>query len=63
MKIGGGAVPREVSRAQLKRYHAVISMWVAKFDTAEIAAMQQLPEWMVTLWIANYRDLMFDLVA
>jgi hypothetical protein len=63
MKIGGGAVPREVSRAQLKRYRDVISMWLSKYDTAEIAKQQKLPEWMVALWVANFRDLMVEVAA
>jgi hypothetical protein len=27
----------EVSRAQLKKYRDVISLWLSKYDTAEIA--------------------------
>jgi hypothetical protein len=49
---------REISRAQLKRYREVISMWLSKYDTAEIARELNLPEWLAARWVANFRDLM-----
>jgi hypothetical protein len=48
----------DVSRQQLRRYAEVLSMWHARFDTAEIAGRLQLPEGLVARWVANYRDLM-----
>jgi hypothetical protein len=47
----------QVSREQLKKYRDVISMWLSKFDTAEIAAEKKLPEWLVARWVANFRDM------
>jgi hypothetical protein len=38
-------------------------MWLSKYDTAEIAKQQKLPEWMVALWVANFRDLMVEVAA
>lgn len=54
---------REVSREQLKKYREVISMWLSKFDTAEIAADQGLPEWLVARWVANFRDMTVGVAA
>lgn len=57
--IGGGAV----SRAQLKKYREVISFWLSRFDTAEIACQLDLPEWLVARWVANFRDMMVEAAA
>lgn len=46
-----------VSREQLKRYRDVISMWLNKYDTAEIAHETDLPESVVANWVANFRDM------
>lgn len=54
---------REISRAQLKRYRDVISMWLSKFDTAEIATETHLPEWLVARWGANFRDMTVGVAA
>lgn len=48
----------QVSREQLKKYRDVISLWLSKYDTAEIAEQTKLPEWLVAGWVANFRDLM-----
>lgn len=47
---------RRVSRDQLKRYREVISLWLSKYDTAEIAKQLDLPEYLVANWVANFRD-------
>lgn len=46
-----------VSRNQLKLYREVITMWLAKFDTLDIATALKLPEPTVARWVANFRDL------
>jgi hypothetical protein len=45
-------------RAAHSRYAEVISMWVAKFDTSEIAAQLAIKEPEVARWVANYQDVM-----
>lgn len=54
MNAPGGAS----DRAHLKAYAEAIAMWCARFDTAEIACHLGIPEAMIALWVANYRDLM-----
>lgn len=44
-------------RAFLRQYADVISMWTAKYDSAEIAARLRIPEGIVAKWIAHFRDL------
>lgn len=51
---------REVSRAQLRRYRDVISLWLSKYDTARETA---LPESLVATWVANFRDLTAEVAA
>jgi hypothetical protein len=58
-----GRASREVSRDQLKKYRNVISMWLSRFDTAEIACDQDLPEWLVARWVANFRDMTVEVAA
>lgn len=53
----------EVSREQLKKYRDVISMWLSKYDTAEIAAETKPPEHLVAVWVANFRDMTRGLAA
>jgi hypothetical protein len=48
----------DVSRTQLRRYAEALAMWHSRFDTSEIAGQLQLPESLISTWIANYRDLM-----
>lgn len=48
---------KDVSREQLKKYQRVITMWLSKYDTAEIAHDTSLPEWLVARWVANFRDM------
>lgn len=48
---------REASRGSLKKYREVISMWLSRFDTCEIALQLDLPECLVASWVANFRDL------
>lgn len=45
-------------RAAQRRYAEVISMWVSKFNTAEIAEQLDLKEPQVARWVANYQNLM-----
>jgi hypothetical protein len=47
----------EVSREQLKRYRDVISMWLSKYDTWEIARETGLDESLVAAWVSNFRDM------
>jgi hypothetical protein len=42
--------------ADLKRYAHVIALWMARYDTAEIAAMTGLAEPVVARWVANFRE-------
>jgi hypothetical protein len=44
------------ARKQLRCYADVIAMWVARFDTQEIAIHVGLPEHTVARWVANFRD-------
>lgn len=44
-------------RAQLKRYSTVLSMWAARFNTAEIAAETGIAEHLVCRWIWSYREM------
>lgn len=46
-------------RSHLKLYAECIAYWLARYDTAEIAAMTRLPEATVAAWVANFRDLTF----
>lgn len=59
------ASPRQadVSREQLKKYRDVISMWLSKYDTAEIAKELKLPEHLVAIWVANFRDMTRGIAA
>jgi hypothetical protein len=54
---------KQISREQLKKYQRVISMWLSKYDTAEIAAELDLPEWLVGRWVANFRDMTAEVAA
>lgn len=45
------------SRERLKKYGRVIALWLAKFDTFEIAAEVDLPECLVAAWVPNFRDM------
>lgn len=51
MKIGGAS-----DRTHLKAYAEAIALWCARFDTAEIAGRLGVPEAMVAMWVANFRD-------
>jgi hypothetical protein len=44
------------TRAQLKKYRDVISLWLSRYDTCEIAMQTDLPESIVANWVANFRD-------
>lgn len=57
MTAGGG------SRAQLKRYRDVISLWLSKYDTWEISQQTKLPESLVAKWVANFRDMTVEVAA
>jgi len=46
-----------VSREQLKKYQRVISMWISKYDTWEIAKETGIPEPIIAAWVAHFRDL------
>ncbi|MFT4115449.1 hypothetical protein [Bradyrhizobium sp.] len=46
-----------VTRAQLKKYPDVITMWQRRFDTAQIAAELKLLEPLVHAWVVNFREL------
>lgn len=37
-------------------YTGIINLWHARYDTAEIAALVDQPEHIVSNWIATYRD-------
>jgi hypothetical protein len=52
-----------VSREQLKRYRDVISLWLNRYDTAEIAKQTELPESLVANWVANFRDMTVQAAA
>lgn len=54
---------RDVSRDQLKKYRDVISLWLSKFDTQEIANETKLPECLVARWVANFRDMTAEVAA
>jgi hypothetical protein len=41
----------------------VISFWLSRFDTAEIAQRLDLPEWLVARWVANFRDMTAEVTA
>jgi hypothetical protein len=47
----------QVTRAQLRKYPDVITMWQRRFDTAQIAAELKLPEPLVHAWVVNFREL------
>ncbi|UPJ43908.1 hypothetical protein IVB40_07515 [Bradyrhizobium sp. 40] len=51
------SVGGHVTRAQLKKYPDVVTMWQRRFDTAAIAAELKLPESLVHAWIVNFREL------
>lgn len=53
----------DVSRAQLKKYREVISLWLSKFDTNEIALQTNLPEHLVAKRVANFRDMTIGAAA
>lgn len=53
----------DVSRAQLKKYREVISLWLSKFDTNEIALQTNLPEHLVAKCVANFRDMTIGAAA
>ncbi len=53
----------EVSREQLKKYRTVISLWLSRYDTNEIAIETGLPEWLVARWVANFRDMAREVAA
>lgn len=44
------------AKQHLRRYADVIALWIARYDTSEIAAQLDLPESTVANWIANFRD-------
>lgn len=48
-------------KEKIKHYAEAVSMWNARFDTAEIAAQLGVKECLVARWIANYRDIMVAL--
>lgn len=50
----GNAGPTD--RQHLKAYAEAIALWCAKFDTAEIGSRLGVPEAMVAMWVANFRD-------
>lgn len=52
-----------ISRHRLRRYRDVVSLWLSKFDTFEIAKETGLPESLVARWVANFRDLSREAVA
>lgn len=43
-------------RERMKKYATVISMWAARFDTAQIAEETNIEEHIVARWIASYRE-------
>jgi hypothetical protein len=45
-------------RTQIKSYAQVVALWSARYDTAEIAKLLDLPECIVARWVANFRDLL-----
>ncbi|MDN3278810.1 hypothetical protein QWJ07_31425 [Frankia sp. RB7] len=51
------SVGGQVTRAQLKKYPDVVTMWQHRFDTAAIAAELKLPESLVHAWVVNFREL------
>lgn len=47
----------DTERGALKRYAEAVSLWRARFDTAEIARRLDLPEATVARWVANFREM------
>lgn len=47
----------DTSRQQLRLYREVITLWIHKRDTQEIADELNLPEHLVATWVANFREL------
>jgi hypothetical protein len=50
------ALNSEVSSAQLKHYADAICFSSVGIGNAEIAVRLGLPEWLVTSWIKNWRE-------
>lgn len=44
-----------VQRERLKKYQRVVSLWLSKYDTAEIADETDLPECLVAAWVMTVR--------
>lgn len=52
-----------MNRAQLKLYGNAVTLWLRRYDTAEIAEQLGLPEHTISRWVANFRDVSFEAAA